>query len=44
MTAQAIPQRINENLIEFIHRLLAPLYERFNFFRLSVELVAQELA
>lgn len=36
--------RIAENLPEILHPLLAPLYERFGFWQLPVELVAQELA
>ena len=34
---------IEQNLTEILHPFLSPLYERFEFFELPVELVAQEL-
>lgn len=34
---------IEDNLVEVLHRLLTPLYERFGFFQLSQDLVRQEL-
>jgi len=42
--AQASMQRIKDNLVEVLHQLLVPLYERFNFMHLPVLLVDQELA
>jgi hypothetical protein len=36
--------QVRENLVEVVHRMLAPLYERFGFFALPVTLVAEELA
>lgn len=44
MEAQATPQQIDDNLVEVMHQLLTPLYERFSFFRLPVVLVEEELA
>jgi hypothetical protein len=44
MEAQVTPQQVDDNLVEVIHRLLAPLYERFSFFRLPRVLVEEELA
>lgn len=35
--------RIEDNLVEVIHPLLLPLYERFSFYELPVFLVTQEL-
>ena len=43
MEANATPHQIDDNLVEVMHQLLAPLYERFNFFRLPVVLVEEEL-
>jgi hypothetical protein len=43
LSTQASPQQIQDNLAEILHPLLAPLYERFNFFRLSFALVEEEL-
>lgn len=42
--AQATLPQIDDNLVEVMHRLLVPLYERFSFFRLSEVLVEEELA
>lgn len=44
LKAQATPQQVDDNLVEIIHQLLLPLYERFNFFRLAPVLVEEELA
>jgi hypothetical protein len=44
LQAQATPEQINDNLVEIMHQLLVALYERFNFFRLPLVLVEQELA
>ena len=35
--------QINDNLVEVLHQLLTPLYEKFGFFRLPTELVQTEL-
>ena len=43
MTAQVTLDQVRDNLTEVMHHLLTPLYERFNFFPLSVELVDGEL-
>ena len=32
-----------DNLVEVLHGLLSPLYERFGFFELSEKLVAEEV-
>jgi hypothetical protein len=39
----ASAREIDDNLVEIIHPLLVPLYERFSLFELSLELVRQEL-
>ena len=44
LTSQATPQQARDNLTEILHPLLSPLYERFNFFRLPLNLVEEELA
>lgn len=44
LTAAATPAQISDNLVEIMHVLLVPLYERFDFFRLPFELVDAELA
>lgn len=44
LTGQATPAQIQDNLAEFLHQLLSPLYERFNFFQLPITLVEEELA
>ena len=43
LTAQATPDQIRDNLVEVMHGLLTPLYERFDFFALPFELVDTEL-
>ncbi len=40
---QITQQQVQDNLAEFLHPLLQPLYEKFNFFRLSFDRVAKEL-
>jgi hypothetical protein len=35
---------ISDNLPEIVHRFLLPFYERFSFYRLSIDTVAKELA
>lgn len=44
LPGQATPQQVRDNLAEILHPLLLPLYERFNFFKLSFNLVEEELA
>lgn len=44
LEGQASLQQIDDNLVEVMHQLLFPLYEQFNFFRLSTVLVEEELA
>jgi hypothetical protein len=34
---------MNDNLIEILHPLQAPLYERFSFFELPLDLVRAEV-
>lgn len=43
LTGQATLGQIRDNLTEFMHELLSPLYERFDFFALPLELVDTEL-
>ncbi len=43
LTGQATIDQIRDNLTEFVHDLMSPLYERFHFFNLPVELVDREL-
>jgi hypothetical protein len=40
---QATAAEIRDNLVEVTRRLLAPLYERFDFFELPTRLVSEEL-
>ena len=40
---QASATEINDNLEEVLHPLLVPLYERFAFFELPMQLVADEV-
>jgi len=44
LVTQVSADQIEETLAEVIHSLLAPLYERFGFFQLPMELVVEELA
>jgi hypothetical protein len=41
---QSTPEQGRDNLVEALLPLLAPRYERFDFFRLSATLVGKELA
>jgi hypothetical protein len=43
LTGRATADQLRDNLTEFMHQLLTPLYERFNFFELSANLVDDEL-
>jgi hypothetical protein len=44
METQTTLQQIDDNLVEVIHQLLIPLYERFSFFRIPEVLVEEELS
>lgn len=44
LRGQATLDQLRDNLTEVMHQLLVPLYERFDFFALSQELVETELA
>lgn len=41
--AQATATQMDENLVEVLHPMLAPLYERFDFYELSIALVRSEI-
>lgn len=43
VTGQGTLDQLRDNLTEFMRQLLAPLYERFDFFELSGDLVDSEL-
>lgn len=43
LQTQATASQIDDNLVEVLHSLLAPLYERFGFYELSRELVRIEI-
>ena len=43
LKAQITLQQVQDNLAEILHPLLQRLYEKFNFFELSFDLVANEL-
>ena len=43
LTRQITRAQARDNLVEVLHRLLSPLYERFSFFELSERLVAEEV-
>lgn len=43
LSARATAQEFDEHLVEVLHPMLTPLYERFDFFELSSRLVAEEL-
>lgn len=44
LTAEPSPEQVRDNLAEVLIPLLAPLYERFDFFQLPSALVGEELA
>ena len=44
LTTQAAPQQVRDNLAEVVSSLIAPLYERFDFFQLPAALVGEEIA
>jgi hypothetical protein len=43
LQVQATASQIDDNLVEVLHSLLVPLYERFAFFELSREIVRIEI-
>lgn len=43
LEGQATAAEMDDNLVEVLHTLLAPLYERFSFFELTLDLVAREI-
>ena len=43
LQTQATAQQIDDNLVEVLHKLLSPLYERFSFYELSPEFVRSEI-
>jgi hypothetical protein len=36
-------EQVRDNLVEVLHRMLSPLYERFSFFELTQRMVAEEV-
>jgi hypothetical protein len=42
LRGRATPGQVKDNLAEVLVPLLTPLYERFDFFRLPVQLVGEE--
>jgi hypothetical protein len=44
LSARASAREFDEHLVEVLHPMLVPLYERFDFFELPTSLVAEELA
>jgi hypothetical protein len=44
LNARATATEVDENLVEILQPLLRPLYERFSFFELSLDLVREEVA
>jgi hypothetical protein len=43
LEAQATAVQLEDNIVEVVHSLLCPLYERFDFFELPLEAVARQL-
>ena len=43
LQTQAAASQMDDNLVEVLHAMLVPLYERFSFFELSRELVRAEI-
>lgn len=43
MSARAAAVELDDNLVAIVHPLLAPLYERFAFFELPIDLVRVEI-
>lgn len=42
-SANVTPQQLEENVVEIVHQILTPLYEAFDFYKLSRALVEEEL-
>ena len=43
LRATATPQQVRNNIVEIIHDLLTPLYEKFSFYQISSQLVSEEI-
>ena len=43
LQSRATPQEVRNNLVEIVHELLTPLYEKFDFYELSARLVREEI-
>jgi hypothetical protein len=43
LSTQATAQQIDDNLVEILHPMLSPLYERFDFYELPLRLVQEEV-
>jgi hypothetical protein len=43
LQSQATASQLDDNLVEVLHSLLLPLYERFAFFKLSQDLIRKEI-
>jgi hypothetical protein len=43
LTTQATANQIDDNLVEILHTMLCPLYERFDFYELPLRLVQEEV-
>lgn len=43
LTTQATARQIDDNLVEILHTMLCPLYERFDFYELPLRLVQEEV-
>ena len=43
LATEATAQQIDDNLVEILHAMLRPLYERFDFFDLPLRLVQEEV-
>ncbi len=43
LTTQGTASQIDDNLVEILHSMLSPLYERFDFYELPLRLVQEEV-
>ena len=43
LQSRATPQQLRNNIVEIVHELLTPLYEKFDFYELSARLVREEI-
>ncbi len=43
-SATVTPKQVEENVVEIVHQLLTPLYEAFDFYKLTSTLVEEELS